>query len=286
MDERLIGRRAALRGILAPLGAWALHPAFAMAALPSPLLSEAVPTDATIAFTGHSMLAAIFPNDNRAHNDGVDFPSLWQGETHFDFLGWSSNARRWRAKGYARTGRYDQLVMTDLGDLKTGLPHPASPEGRQNLQHLYWFAMTAIAQKARPVLYMPWSPVTADLDRDGLPVIHFERQWLEARTGQAVWVIPAGLFVRAVRDRHADEQLFVDPVHLRPNGPVPTGLAYLTYQFFTKTRVPDPTLFPEMEELAWRVLQDYRWAGFGGETAVPPLEIDDPLPDPAPLPPA
>lgn len=281
-------RRSALRAIGGQILCWTALPALTLHhanAATAAAESQPVPEDATIAFTGHSMVAAIFPLDNHAYNDGVDFPSLWRGETHFDFMGWSSNIKRWRAMGYARKGRYDQLVMTEFGDMETGLADPASPQGRQNLQHLYWFAMTAIAQGARPVLYMPWSPATADLDDPAQRVFHYERDWLQKHTGQPIWIIPAGLFVRAARDLIGDDgALFVDPVHLRPNAPVPTGLAYLTYQFFTKRRVQSPTLFPEMEQLAWQVLQSYRWSGFGGTQAVPALEIDDPLPDPAPLP--
>lgn len=272
---------AALAGLTLLRGAGWPAAARADAVLPQPLSP-----DATIAFTGHSMLAAIFPNDDHAYNDGVDFPTLWPGATHFDFAGFSSNASRWRSMGYARTGSYDRLVMTELGDLKTGLPHPASAEGRHNLQHLYWFAMTAIEKGASPVLYLPWSPLEPDLDHQGQEVFHYQRQWLEQHIDQPVWIIPAGLFARAARDHYDDDgALFVDAVHWRPNGPGPTGLAYLTYQFFARTRVPQPTLFPEMEDLAWRVLQTYRWAGFGGSEAVPALEIEDPLPDPAPLPP-
>lgn len=285
MTDDLTTRRRVL-GMMA--GAAALGPARALAQASGsalPALSEPLPLGSTIAFTGHSMVAAIFPNDDHAYNDGVDFPTLWPGETHFDFMGWSSNAKRWRAMGYARTGQYDRLVMTELGDQYEGLPDPASPEGRQNLQHLYWFAMTAISKGAEPVLYMPWSPVEPDLDQQAQAVFHYERDWLETHTGHRIWIIPAGQFARAARDLTGDDgALFVDPVHWRPNAAGPTGLAYLTYQFFAKTRVPKPTLFPEMEELAWQVLQDYRWAGFGGTEAVPALKIEDPLPKPAPLP--
>lgn len=273
-------RRRHMLGMMGAAAFWPVSPLRAAPPLRAPL-----PPDSTIAFTGHSMIAALFDADDRAYNAGVDFPSLWQGPTLLDFIGWSSNARRWRAMGHARTGRYDRLVMTDLGDLDSGLPHPASAEGRQNLQHLYWFAMTAIAKGAEPVLYMPWSPVVADLDDAAQPILHYERQWLERHTGHRIWIIPAGLFARALRDRTADDPaLFVDGVHWRPDGPAPTGLAYLTYQFFAMQRVPAPSLFPETEELAWQVLQDYHWAGFGGQSALPALEIEDPLPDPAPLP--
>lgn len=278
-------RRAALGAFGGHALWWSGCPVWAQSRAEPAGQSQPVPEDATIAFTGHSMMAALFPVENRAHNSGVDFPSLWQGKTHFDFIGWSSNIKRWRAKGYARTGDYDLLVMTEYGDLTTGLADPASPQGRQNLQALYWFAMTAIAKGARPVLYMPWSPVPADLDDPAQRVFHYERQWLEAHCGQPVWIIPAGLFVRAVRDLTGDDSaLFADPVHLRGDGPVPTGLSYLTWQFLTKRRVPNPPLFPEMEALAWQVLQDYRWSGFGGGDAVPALDIPDPLPDPAPPP--
>lgn len=276
----MVPTRRHVLGLLGGAALWPALPSVAAASRRAPL-----PPDATIAFTGHSMIAALFDADNRAYNAGVDFPSLWQGPTLLDFIGWSSNAKRWRAMGHARTARYDRLVITDLGDLDSGLPHPASPEGRQNLQHLYWFAMTAIAQGAQPVLYMPWSPVAADLDEPAQQVLHYERQWLETHTGQPVWIIPAGLFARGLRQRVADDgALFVDGVHWRPDGPGPTGLAYLTWQFFAMRRLPAPSLFPEAEELAWQVLQDYRWAGFGGAQAVAALEIDDPLPDPAPLP--
>lgn len=241
--------------------------------------------DATIAFSGHSMIAAIFPDDDHAYNAGVDFPTLWSGPTHFDFIGWSSNAKRWRAHGYARSGSYDRLVLTEMGDMERGLPDPASPQGRHNLQYLYWFAMTAIAKGAEPVLFMPWSPRQPDLDAQAMSVLHYERQWLEQHTGHPIWVIPAGLFARAAREHYDnDDALFVDAVHWRPDSAVPTGLAYLTYQFFAQRRVPRVTLFPEMEELAWQVLQDYRWAGFGGTEAVPALQIEDPLPEPAALP--
>lgn len=251
-----------------------------------PDLVPPTPLDATIAFTGHSMIAAMFPDGSRApHPVGPDFPTIWPGDTPLDFIGWSSNLERWQANGHARTGSYDRLVMTELGDPATGLPDPSSRLGRENLQYLYWFAMTAISKGAEPVLYLPWSPRSIDLDREGQQVFHYERAWLEAHTGRPVWIIPAGRFARAVRDQVGnDDALFVDEVHWRSDGPVPAGLAYLTYQFFARQRLPDPPRLPEMADLAWQVLQDYRWAGFGGQDEVPALEMADPLPSPAPLP--
>lgn len=282
--------RRGLLGMMAGTAIWRLAggPAAAGdAAGPAdaPDLAPATALDATIAFTGHSMIATIFPIGTPPQPEGTDFPSLWPGETHLDFIGWSSNAQRWDADGYARRGDYDRLVMSELGHPVHGLPHPASDLGRQNLQYLYWFAMTAIGKGAEPVLYMPWSPRNADLDREGQQVFHYERAWLEAHTGHRIWIIPAGQFARAARDLYGDDDaLFTDDVHWRADGPVPAGLAYLTYQFFARQRVPNPPRLPAMADLAWQVLQDYRWAGFGGRGEVPALKIDDPLPEPAPLP--
>lgn len=166
-------------------------------------------------------------------------------------------------------------------DLATGFPEIGTPASVTTLQTLYWFGLAAQERQAELILFPPWSPMMADLDATADPAFAYYRQWLEVHLGQPVWIIPAGAYVRAMRNALGDA-VFSDGLHLDPASRYPRGLSYLVYSFLTQQRCPFVRSDDEdLDQMAWDVLQAQRWAGFGGSVEVLPPDVPDPLPNPA-----
>ncbi len=138
-----------------------------------------IATTRSLGFSGHSFLAtAVGP----AH--GGDLHAAWPGGTDMNFMGFSSLRDRWQANGVDRTADYDgALLVTELGDLTTGLADPASAQGIETLQHLYWFALTA-QQKGCGLfgIYPPRTPESGTAaDDDGtMAKCQYWVDWLRA----------------------------------------------------------------------------------------------------------
>lgn len=251
---------------------------------PPRFVREAVSDSAKVVVAGHSFLMTPvggYPGDDH----GGILHSAWPGAPiPMDFVPGGSSTAAWQLNGAARNEpSYDVLIVTEIADVMSGFPAVDSPQGIQNLQHLYWFGLEAQARGAELVLYQPWSTVYADLDSTAIPIFNYYRQWLEQHLGQPVYVIPAGQYVRALRNEFGDD-IFEDGVHLRRIDKWPRGTSYLVYSFLTKQRCPFVVEGDEdIDQMAWDVLQAEKWAGFGGSVEVSPPEIDDPLPEPATL---
>ena len=171
--------------------------------------------------------------------------------------------------------------MSEIADLQTGFPALDTPASVATLQTLYWFGLAAQERQAELILFPPWSPMMADLDATADPAFAYYRQWLEVHLGQPVWIIPAGAYVRAMRNAFGDA-VFSDGLHLDPSSRYPRGLSYLVYSFLTQQRCPFVRAGDEdLDQMAWDVLQAQRWAGFGGSVEVLPPDVPDPLPEPA-----
>ncbi|WP_323717504.1 hypothetical protein [Paracoccus aminovorans] len=148
-----------------------------------------------------------------------DLGEYWTGEIAINYDGFSSLKQRWDSAGVDRTADYDgALILTEIGDLSTGLADPASPQGIETLQYLYWFALTAQAKGCKLVgIYIPHSPEGVDIDADAVAKVQYWLNWLRARPEVTiqVYAIPVPVMVRAMINRYAPASIFVDGLHLR-----------------------------------------------------------------------
>ncbi|UXU73698.1 MULTISPECIES: hypothetical protein [unclassified Paracoccus (in: a-proteobacteria)] len=255
---------------------------------PRVILSEAE----SLGFSCHSFLYQAVA--------GGDFGNLgrdWGGDLHIAYAGFSSLRQRWEANGVDRTGAYaGALIVTEIGDLASGLADPASAQGIETLQHLYWFALTAQAKGCKVfAIYPPHSPEGLDMDADAMAKAQYWAEWLRARSEVTipVYIIPVPVMVRAMIQRFAPTSVYADGLHLKtlayaPPNHMNAALAQMIRMFLTGERAQNAHWSAELSELvdiAWSILRDHACTGFGGPiiTAAYPVS-GDPLPDPAPLP--
>ncbi|MCV2448469.1 hypothetical protein [Paracoccus sp. DMF] len=246
-----------------------------------------------LGFSAHSFLyQAVAPGDFG------DLGAYWTGGLHINYAEFSSLGQRWDANGSDRTAEYDgALIVTEIGDLETGLADPASPQGIDTLQHLYWYALTAQAKGCKLLgIYIPHSPEGVNIDADALEKVQYWLDWLRARPEITipVYAIPAPVMVRAMVDQFAPTSIYADGLHLRtPAYPAPNqmnnAMGQMVRMFLTGARsADDPSWNAELVGLvdtAWGILQAYEMTGLGGDTVVAPYPVAaDPLPNPDPLP--
>lgn len=121
------------------------------------------------------------------------------------YAGFSSAAERWAANGPGRTGAYSgTLIITEIGDLATGLAEPNSTEGAVSYQAFFNFAVAARAKGCKLMLvYPPHSPEGVNLDQDTLGKLWRLVLWLRARpetAGLGVYLLQRRS--SCARDRH------------------------------------------------------------------------------------
>ncbi|WP_347268190.1 hypothetical protein [Paracoccus sp. (in: a-proteobacteria)] len=259
----------------------------------TPLARPVLPETASLGFSCHSLLyQAVAPGDCG------DLGAYWTGTMDIAYAGFSSLKQRWDANGVDRTGSYSgALIVTEIGDLQTGLADPASAQGIETLQHLYWFALTAQLKGCKLFgIYPPHSPEGMNLDADAMAKAVYWQQWLSAwpEITIPVHVIPVPVMVRAMIDRFAPASVYADGLHLKtdvygaPNQ-MNNALGQMVRMFLTGQRpANDPGWNAEMVTLvddAWSILQAHACTGLGGATVITPFPVAaDPLPQPAALP--
>lgn len=242
-----------------------------------------------LGFSAHSFLhQAVAPGDFG------NLGTYWTGAQHMNYAGFSSLKQRWDANGVDRTASYDgALLLTEIGDLVTGLADPASAQGIETLQHLYWYALTAQAKGCRLLgIYIPHSPEGANIDADALAKVQYWLNWLRGQPAITipVYAIPVPVIVRAMIDRYAPASVYADGLHLRtPSYPAPNqmnnAMGQAVRMFLTGQRpANDPGWNADLIALvddAWSILQAYQMTGLGGATVVAPFPVaSDPLPNP------
>ena len=196
-----------------------------------------------------------------------------------------SSQEAWESNGPARTADYDMLIVSESDSYSTlyeGVAAPDTPEGRNNLQHLYWLGLEAKDRGAEFVLFNSPSSQYHDVDAQNRARMNYYRQWLETHLDMPIWLIPGELYVQELRDRGlTNSDIFQDAVHLRP-GPVSEGAAYQAVAFVTGALPAGATGIHA--EAALASVQRYWWSGLGGSDYEAGLDIEDPLPSPDPRP--
>lgn len=253
------------------------------------LLSE----EDDLAFSAHSFLhQAVAPGDFG------NLGAYWSGSILINYMEFSSLRQRWEANGQDRTGEYNgALIVTEIGDLQTGLADPASPQGVETLQYLYWYALTAQAKGCKLFgIYIPHSPEGVNIDADALAKVQYWINWLRARPEITipVYAIPVPVMVRAMIGQFQPSSVYADGLHLKtPVYPAPNqmnnALGQMVRMFLTGERPEnDPSWNQELIGLvdtAWTIVQGYEMTGLGGSVVIEPYPVaQDPLPEPALLP--
>lgn len=259
----------------------------------APVSRVTVPVADGLGFSAHSFLyqaVALTPYGALGE--------YWTGDLAINYSGFSSLKERWDSDGVDRTADYNgALILTEIGDLQTGLADPASAQGIETLQYLYWFVLTAQAKGCKLVgIYIPHSPEGINIDADALAKVQYWLNWLRARPEITipVYAIPVPVMVRAMVNQYAQDSIFIDGLHLRdasvaaPNQ-MNNALGQMVRMFLTGERpANDPNWNADLIGLvdtAWGILQGYEMTGFGGGTVIAPYPVaTDPLPNPEPLP--
>lgn len=260
---------------------------------PGPVSRVTVPVADGLGFSAHSFLyQAVAPSPYGALGD------YWTGDIAINYSGFSSLKERWDSNGVDRTADYDgALILTEIGGLETGLADPASPQGIETLQYLFWFVLTAQAKGCKLVgIYIPHSPEGVNIDADALAKVQYWLSWLRARPEITipVYAIPAPVMVRAMVERYAPASIFIDGLHLRdvsvaPPNQMNNAMGQMVRMFLTGQRpANDPGWNSDLVSLvdtAWGILEAYEMTGFGGSTVIAPYPVAaDPLPDPLEVP--
>ena len=247
---------------------------------------------ASLGFSCHSFLyQAVAPGEYG------NLGGYWTGGMDIAYAGFSSLKQRWDANGVDRTGSYSgALIVTEIGDLQTGLADPASPQGIETLQYLYWYALTAQAKGCKLFgIDVPHSPEGSNLEADAMAKAQYWLNWLRARPEITipVYLIPRPVFVRGMIAKFAPASIYADGLHLKTSAyPTPNqmnnALGQMVRMFLTGARpANDPGWNAELIGLvddAWAVLQGHACTGLGGATVVAPYPVaSDPLPDPVML---
>ena len=222
----------------------------------------------------------------------------WGAPIRLNYMGGSNVTERWDAYGPDRSGNYDgALLVATFGDFEVGTYPPDSAEGIDELQHLYWYALTAQAKGCRlMVVYPIWTPPgpPTSWDNDTMARTIAKTNWLNARPEITLTVVtaPTPILARQLEAYYAPTSIWRDGLHM-VDPPVPgmraiRGMGLMVHSMLTGARYAGAAIDAEdgvMADMAWAVVRDYACTGLGGATVIAPYPLPtDPLPSPLPLP--
>lgn len=172
-----------------------------------------------VGLSAHSFLA--FASQVTGDGGSAVFPSLWSGPRFLNYMGFSTLKARWDANGVDRTGDYSgALWLTEfVNPADGGWPAPDSTAGRETLQYIFWYALTAQRKGCKALfLYPPWSPEGMEAI-DGQTMAWSQRMadWLRARPEITipVYIMPVPAIVAGFRAFFAPQSIYSDGLHLR-----------------------------------------------------------------------
>lgn len=239
----------------------------------------ATPAGATLLFAGHSFVQTPYGDaiPGQDQHGGILYTD-WPGTTLSDYVAFGSTRAVWDLDDDLRHSAYDVVIASEVAeDLQAGYPPPDTPRGIETLQYLRRYAQAAALRGAELVLMQTWEgPLTGAVGAAMQARFEYDRRWLAAELGRPVWVIPAGVYVAALRVRFGD-MIFEDGLHLDRASRFPRGLSYLVYSFLTQDRCP--FVRPgdaDIDELAWQTLLDWECAGMGGSLTITPTAVATP----------
>ena len=221
----------------------------------------------------------------------------WSGPIILNYMGGSNVKDRWDANGLDRTGDYSgALIVATFGDFEVGTYPPDSAEGIDELQHLYWYALTAQAKGCRLLIVYPiWTPPgpPTSWDTDTMARTIAKVGWLNARPEITLRVVtaPTPILARQLEAYYAPTSIWRDGLHM-VDPPVPgmraiRGMGLMVHSMLTGARYAGAAIDAEdgvMADMAWAVVRDYACTGLGGATVIAPYPLaTDPLPSPLPL---
>ena len=243
--------------------------------------APATPDTATLLFAGHSFTQTGWGGVTSDGQHGGILYEDWPGATLSDFVPFGSAQQVWDLDGHLRNSDYDLVIGSEVTtDFANGYPALDSPAAANTMQHLYWYGLEAAERGAELMLLQVWAPDgAAHLDPNAAVFFEGIRRWLMERLGRAVWTIPAGQYVAALRA--AGHAVYSDGLHLLPR--FARGISYLEYAMLTQARC----LFvrpgdEDIDQLAWDTLLTWECAGMGGPMVTEVPAYQDPLPNPLP----
>ena len=222
----------------------------------------------------------------------------WGAPIRLNYMGGSNVTQRWDANGLDRTGDYSgALLVATFGDFSVGTYPPDSAEGIDELQHLYWYALTAQAKGCRLLVVYPiWTPPgpPTNWDTDTMACTIAKADWLNARPEITLQVVtaPVPILARQLEAYYAPTSIWRDGLHM-VDPPVPgmraiRGMGLMVHSMLTGARYAGAAIDAEdgvMADMAWAAVRDHACTGLGGSIVIAPYQMaTDPLPNPAPLP--
>ncbi|MDP5308735.1 hypothetical protein [Paracoccus spongiarum] len=180
-----------------------------------------------------------------------------------------------------------RLIIALFGDQATGLWSPASTEGQEQYQAIYYYIKDAWNKgRTEVALWAPWAGAAYDFDAAtsaGAERIRLKMQeWV---AGMTVSILPAHLLVRDIITFMAANSLGTpysgNGLHLDETGEAPSGLSHLVRSWLSRTPpapdAGDSPLMAYMKERVWYWLTRWAPCGMGGAITVTPWADTTPI---------
>lgn len=243
------------------------------------VIRTATPDTTNLLFAGNENMLNIFEQ----------FENNWSGIIDADFEAGATIKNIWDRNDLLVNDTNWRVLLTttrdeSLSDLITN-PYTTSRIA-ENLQYFYWAGLKAKENGGELVLIIPWDNNSANglLNDKTNSYYSYIRKWLQDHLLVNVFMVPANEYVSRLVAAIGASNVFEGSSNVvREN--VIRGIGYLTQSFLTKERVDNVQVGDEqLDNIAWQILQEYKWAGFGGEQEYTISHTVDLLPNPETIP--